>query len=169
MGRRAVVADALRLLREQARRTPPPQWVRSWRLDGVQFAERRMPLSTRSMPSARTLLSLSSPVRPGAAEPGGAAGRRLHQERLSPGGEISATNRAYANGASHRPAPNASILYATLAKGPKLPFDQPNDFPPVSHAGIEPAGPHQRHRCRRRLQNYPDDYQVSRKCTGAAR
>ena len=38
------LADALRLLRAQARRTPPPQWVRvvgGW--TEFQFAERRMP------------------------------------------------------------------------------------------------------------------------------
>src|SRR5258706_1988471 len=38
------LADALRMLREQARRTPAPQWVRvvgGW--SGFQFAERRMP------------------------------------------------------------------------------------------------------------------------------
>jgi predicted amidohydrolase YtcJ len=38
------LADGLRMLREQARRTPPPQWVRvigGW--NEFQFAERRMP------------------------------------------------------------------------------------------------------------------------------
>src|SRR5438309_5267139 len=39
------LADAMRMLQEQARRTPPPQWVR---VVGVwtefQFAERRMPM-----------------------------------------------------------------------------------------------------------------------------
>jgi predicted amidohydrolase YtcJ len=38
------LADALAMLREQARRTPPPQWVRvigGW--TEFQFAERRMP------------------------------------------------------------------------------------------------------------------------------
>ena len=38
------LADALRMLSEQARRTPPPQWVRvvgGW--SEFQFAERRMP------------------------------------------------------------------------------------------------------------------------------
>src|SRR5450432_4264926 len=38
------LADALRILQEQARRTPPPQWVRvvgGW--SEFQFAERRMP------------------------------------------------------------------------------------------------------------------------------
>src|SRR2546423_4458654 len=38
------LADALRMLQEQARRTPPPQWVRvvgGW--TEFQFAERRMP------------------------------------------------------------------------------------------------------------------------------
>jgi len=40
----ASLADALRMLREQARRTPAPQWVRvvgGW--SEFQFAERRMP------------------------------------------------------------------------------------------------------------------------------
>src|SRR6266849_3606494 len=40
----ASLADALRMLRDQARRTPPPQWVRvvgGW--TEFQFAERRMP------------------------------------------------------------------------------------------------------------------------------
>src|SRR5213076_1215376 len=38
------LADALRMLKEQARRTPPPQWVRvvgGW--NKFQFAERRLP------------------------------------------------------------------------------------------------------------------------------
>ena len=38
------LADAMRMLKEQARRTPPPQWVRvvgGW--TEQQFAERRMP------------------------------------------------------------------------------------------------------------------------------
>src|SRR5262249_47425537 len=38
------LADALRMLKDQARRTPPPQWVRvvgGW--TEFQFAERRMP------------------------------------------------------------------------------------------------------------------------------
>src|SRR5262245_5036150 len=38
------LADALRMLKEQARRTPPPQWIRvvgGW--TEFQFAERRMP------------------------------------------------------------------------------------------------------------------------------
>src|SRR5262245_6734924 len=38
------LADALRMLKEQAKRTPPPQWVRvvgGW--SEFQFAERRMP------------------------------------------------------------------------------------------------------------------------------
>lgn len=42
------LADALRLLREQARRTPAPQWVRvvgGW--SEFQFAERRMPTLAR--------------------------------------------------------------------------------------------------------------------------
>src|SRR6202451_3548751 len=38
------LADALRMLKEQARRTPPPQWVRVvGGFSEFQFAERRMP------------------------------------------------------------------------------------------------------------------------------
>ena len=44
------LADALAMLREQARRTPPPQWVRvigGW--TEFQFAEKRMPTLARDL------------------------------------------------------------------------------------------------------------------------
>src|SRR5258706_15290079 len=47
------LADALRMLKEQAQRTPPPQWVRvvgGW--TGFQFAERRMPTFGEVNPAA---------------------------------------------------------------------------------------------------------------------
>jgi len=54
------LADALRMLREQARRTPPPQWVRvvgGW--TEFQFAERRMPTLEEINPSRPTRRSSS--------------------------------------------------------------------------------------------------------------
>jgi predicted amidohydrolase YtcJ len=55
--------------------------------------------------------------------------------------------------------PNAMILYATLAKGPKLPLEQQELYAPV-YARAEPSGADQRHRCRGGFQNYPEDYEI---------
>ena len=79
------LADALRMLREQARRTPPPQWVRvvgGW--TEFQFAERRMPTLEEINAAARTRRSSFCTCTTGAPEPGGAAGRRLHQGHARP-------------------------------------------------------------------------------------
>lgn len=54
------LTDALRMLKEQAARTPAPQWVRvvgGW--SEFQFTERRIPTWMRSMPYHRIRLSLS--------------------------------------------------------------------------------------------------------------
>src|SRR5438445_6940531 len=116
------LADALRMLREQAQRTPPPQWVRvvgGW--TEFQFVERRMPTLeeiNRAAPDTpvfvlhlydRALLN-------------GAALRAVgyNKDTSAPiGGEIQRDKRG--NPTELLIArPNASILYSTLAKGPKL-------------------------------------------------
>lgn len=54
------LVDALKMLREQAQRTPPPQWVRvvgGW--TEFQFVERRMPTLDRLMKWRPKPLSLS--------------------------------------------------------------------------------------------------------------
>jgi predicted amidohydrolase YtcJ len=55
--------------------------------------------------------------------------------------------------------PNASILYATLAKGPSC-RGLPGQFHAPLHARTQPPGRDRRHRRGGGLQNYPDDYDV---------
>ena len=117
------IADALRMLKEQAQRTPPGQWVRvvgGW--SEFQFAERRMPTLEEINAAApetpvfilhlycRALLNQ-------------AALRAVGYTRETPnppGGEIQRDPGGNPTGLLLA-RPNANILYATLAKGPKLP------------------------------------------------
>ena len=116
------LADALRMLREQARRTPPPQWVRvvgGW--SEFQFAERRMPTLEEINAAApdtpvfvlhlydRALLNR-------------AALRAVGYTRDTPeppGGTIERDKRGEPTGLLVA-RPNATILYKTLGLGPKL-------------------------------------------------
>ncbi len=153
---------ALQMLKEQARRTPPPQWVRvigGW--TEFQFAEKRMPtLDEINAVSAETpvfvlhlydrailnraALQVLGYTRETPDPPGGV----IERDRLgNPTGLLIAK-------------PNAMILYASLARGPKLPFgDQVNStrhfMRELNRLGltscIDAGGG---------FQNYPDDYQV---------
>jgi predicted amidohydrolase YtcJ len=117
------LADALRMLTEQAKRTPPPQWVRvvgGW--SEFQFAERRMP--TLAEVNAATpdtpvfILHLYDRAILNAA-----ALRAIGYTKNTPdppGGEIQRDKQGNPTGILIA-RPNATILYATLAKGPKLP------------------------------------------------
>lgn len=123
------LADALRLLREQVDRTPAPQWVRvvgGW--SEFQFAERRMPTLddiNRVAPQTpvfilhlydRALLNR-------------AALRALGFNKDTPdfpGGIIERDSAGEPTGLLIA-NPNASILYSTLDRAPKLsPEDQAN-------------------------------------------
>jgi predicted amidohydrolase YtcJ len=156
------VADALRMLREQARRTPPPQWVRvvgGW--TEFQFAERRMPTLDELNEAApntpvfvlhlydRALLNRAAVRAVGYTKdsPDPPAGEIQRDKQGNPTGILIAK-------------PNAMILYATLAKGPKLGRDdqvnstlhfmrEMNRFGITSV--IDAGGG---------FQNYPEDYQV---------
>lgn len=156
------LADALAMLREQALRTPAPQWVRvvgGW--SEYQFKERRMPtldeinavsgdvpvfilhLYDRALLNRAALRAVGYdqevPPFPGCEVPRDAKGQ--------PTGMLIAK-------------PNATILYATLAKGPKLEVeDQINStrhfMRELNRLGITSvidAGGG--------FQNYPDDYHV---------
>src|SRR5690349_12948753 len=120
------LADALRMLREQARRTPPPQWVRivgGW--TEFQFVERRMPtldeINAVSPDTPVFVLHLYDRALLNAA-----ALRACGYTRDTPdppGGEIQRDKQGNPTGLLIA-RPNAMILYASLAKGPKLPPDQ---------------------------------------------
>jgi len=120
----ASLADALWMLREQARRTPAPQWVRvvgGW--SEFQFAEKRMP--------TLAAINAAAPDTPvfvlhvyARALLNAAALRAVGYTKDTPdpiGGTIE-------RDASGNPTgmliarPNATVLYATLGKGPKLPI-----------------------------------------------
>ena len=159
------LADGLRMLREQAQRTPPGQWVRvvgGW--SEFQFAERRMPTLdelNRAAPDTpvfvlhlydRALLNRA------ALE---AVGYRKAPPN-PPGGEIVRDGSGNPTGILIA-KPNALILYATLAKGPKLPPEfQANStrhfMRELNRLGITSAVD-----AGGGFQNYPDDYQIIEK------
>jgi predicted amidohydrolase YtcJ len=156
------LADALRMLKEQAARTPAPQWVRvvgGW--TEFQFAERRMPtldeINSVSPDTPVFVMHLYDRVLLNRA-----ALRAVGYTKDTPdppGGEIQRDKQGNPTGLLLA-KPNANILYSTLAKGPKLSReDQLNSsrlfFRELNRFGITSAidaggG----------FQNYPDDYGV---------
>ncbi|MFK2875756.1 amidohydrolase [Rhodanobacter hydrolyticus] len=159
------LADAMDMLRRQVAITPPPQWVRV--VGGFtehQFAEKRLPtiaeLNAAAPDTPVFLLHLYDRALLNAAalrvvgytrdtpEPPGA-----HIERDKAGNP---TGLLLAK-------PNAAILYATLAKGPKLPFDYQlnstrhfmRELNRLGVTGAIDAGGGS--------QNYPEDYAVIQK------
>lgn len=156
------LADAMQMLRRQVERTPPPQWVRV--VGGFtehQFAEKRLPtideLNTAAPDTPVFILHLYDRALLNAA-----ALRVVGYTRDTPnppGGEI--VRDAAGNPTGLLLAqPNATILYATLAKGPKLPAEyQLNSTRHFMRAlnslgitGVIDAGGG--------FQNYPDDYAI---------
>ena len=156
------LADALRMLKDQALRTPNPQWVRvvgGW--NEFQFAEKRMPtldeINAAAPDTPVFILHLYD-----RALLNRAALRVVGYDKNTPnppGGEI-------VRDASGNPTgmliarPNAMILYATLAKGPTLPRElQVNSTRQFMRelnrlgltSAIDAGGG---------FQNYPEDYAV---------
>ena len=171
MGRRAVARRRAAHAEGASARTPPPQWVRvvgGW--TEFQFAERRMPTLdeiNRAAPDTpvfvlhlydRALLN-------------GAALRAVGYTKDTPdppGGEIQRDKQGNPTGLLIA-RPNASILYSTLAQGPKLSREDQlnstrhfmrelNRFGVTS--AIDAGGG---------FQNYPDDYAVINELHNAAR
>ncbi len=156
------VADALRLLKEQADNTPAPQWVRvvgGW--TEFQFAEKRLPTLeeiNKAAPDTPVFvlhLYASALLNRAALDvlgfnkdtPDPPGGKIVRNEKGEPTGLLLAT-------------PSAMILYSTLGKAPKLPVeDQVNStrhfMRELNRLGITSAidagggG-----------QNYPEDYDV---------
>jgi predicted amidohydrolase YtcJ len=156
------VADALRMLKDQAARTPTPQWVRvvgGW--NEFQFAEKRMPTLEEINQAApdtpvfllhlydRALLNRAALKAVGYSK----------DTPNPPGGEIQRDKFGNPTGMLIA-RPNAMILYATLAKGPKLPLEyQVNSTRQFMRelnrlgltSAIDAGGGYQ---------NFPDDYSV---------
>lgn len=162
------LADAMAMLKKQAEVTPPPQWVRV--VGGFtehQFAEKRLPTLEEINQAApdtpvfilhlydRALLNR-------------AALRVVGYTRDTPnppGGEIIRDGNGEPTGLLLA-KPNATILYSTLAKGPKLAPDYQlnstrhfmREMNRLGVTGVIDAGGG--------FQNYPDDYQIIEKLHG---
>jgi predicted amidohydrolase YtcJ len=156
------LADAMRMLKDQADRTPNPQWVRvvgGW--NSFQFAEQRMPtiedLNAAAPDTPVFVLHLYD-----RALLNRAALRVIGYTKDTPnppGGEIVRDSAGNPTGMLIA-RPNAMILYATLAKGPTLPRElQVNSTRQFMRelnrlgltSAIDAGGG---------FQNYPDDYAV---------
>jgi predicted amidohydrolase YtcJ len=156
------LADAMAMLRTQVARTPPPQWVRV--VGGFteqQFAEKRLPtleeINAVAPDTPVFLLHLYD-----RALLNRAALRAVGYTKDTPdfpGAEIVRDTGGAPTGLLLA-KPNATILYATLAKGPKLPPDyQKNstrhfmrELNRLGVTGVIDAGGG--------FQNYPDDYRI---------
>jgi len=159
------LADAMAMLKAQVAITPAPQWVRV--VGGFtehQFAEKRLPtideLNAVAPDTPVFLLHLYD-----RAILNGAALRAVGYTRETPeppGGDITRDGAGNPTGLLLA-KPNAAILYATLAKGPKLPFDYQlnstrhfmRELNRLGVTGAIDAGGG--------FQNYPEDYAVIEK------
>ncbi|GAB3456935.1 amidohydrolase [Massilia terrae] len=163
------LADAMDMLKRQVAVTPAPQWVRV--VGGFtehQFVERRLPtieeINAIAPDTPVFLLHLYD-----RALLNGAALRAVGYTKDTPeppGGQIM-------RDASGNPTglllakPNATILYATLAKGPKLPLDYQinstrhfmRELNRLGVTGVIDAGGG--------FQNYPEDYEVIQRLADA--
>jgi predicted amidohydrolase YtcJ len=116
------LVEALAMLKEQARRTPAPQWVRvvgGW--NEFQFEERRMPtleeINAAAPDTPVFIMHLYDRV-----FLNGAALRVLGYAKDAPdfpSGEVQRDRHGNPTGLLIA-RPNANILYSTLARGPKL-------------------------------------------------
>ncbi len=159
------LADAMAMLKRQAQITPPPQWVRV--VGGFtehQFAEKRLPTLEEINAAApetpvfilhlydRALLNRAALRVVGYTKdtPNPPGGEILRDASGEPTGLLLAK-------------PNATILYSTLAKGPKLPPEYQlistrhfmRELNRLGITGVIDAGGG--------FQNYPDDYEIIEK------
>jgi len=153
------------MLKQQVAITPPPQWVRVvGGFTAHQFDEKRLPtideLNTVAPDTPVFLLHLYD-----RALLNGAALRAVGYTKDTPeplGGQITRDPSGNPTGLLLA-KPNAAILYSTLAKGPKLPFDYQlnstrhfmRELNRLGVTGAIDAGGG--------FQNYPDDYAVVQK------
>lgn len=162
------LADAMDMLRRQVAKTPAPQWVRV--VGGFteqQFVEKRLPtideINALAPETPVFLLHLYDRALLNAAALRAVGYTRDTPE--PPGGEITQDGNGNPTGLLLA-KPNAMILYATLAKGPKLPFDYQlnstrhfmRELNRLGVTGVIDAGGG--------FQNYPEDYEVIQRLAG---
>ena len=159
------LADAMAMLKRQVAMTPPPQWVRVvGGFTAHQFEEKRLPtieeLNAVAPDTPVFILHLYD-----RAFLNGAALRAVGYTKdtpAPPAGEIVRDANGNPTGLLLA-KPNAAILYATLAKGPKLPLDYQinstrhfmRELNRLGLTGAIDAGGG--------FQNYPEDYAVIQK------
>jgi predicted amidohydrolase YtcJ len=159
------LVDAMAMLKRQVSVTPPPQWVRV--VGGFteqQFAERRLPtiaeLNAAAPDTPVFVLHLYDRALLNAAALRVVGYTKETQD--PPGGEIVRDGNGNPTGLLLA-TPNAGILYATLAKGPKLSFEYQlnstrhfmRELNRLGVTGAIDAGGG--------FQNYPEDYAVIQK------
>ncbi|WP_298165987.1 amidohydrolase [Novosphingobium sp.] len=156
------LADAMAMLKAQVDRTPAPQWVRV--VGGFtehQFAEKRLPTLAELNAVApdtpvfilhlydRALLNAAAlrVVGYGKDTPNPPGGEIVRDAAGNPTGLLLAQ-------------PNATILYSTLAKGPKLPEDYQINSTRHFMREVNSLGVTSVIDAGGGFQNYPDDYRV---------
>jgi predicted amidohydrolase YtcJ len=156
------LADALRMLREQAQRTPPNQWVRvvgGW--TEFQFAERRMPTleEINAVATDTPVFVLHLYDRALLNQAALRACGYTKDTPDPPGGEIQRDKAGNPTGLLIA-KPNAMILYSTLAKGPKLPPEHQHNSTRHFMRELNRLGVTSTIDAGGGFQNYPDDYQI---------
>jgi predicted amidohydrolase YtcJ len=159
------LADAMAMLKRQVAVTPPPQWVRVvGGFTAHQFEEKRLPtieeLNAVAPDTPVFLLHLYDRAFLNAAALRAVGYTKDTPE--PPAGEIVRDTKGNPTGLLLA-KPNAAILYATLARGPKLPFDYQinstrhfmRELNRLGVTGAIDAGGG--------YQNYPEDYAVIQK------
>ena len=156
------LAIALEMLKDQARRTPAPQWVRvvgGW--SEFQFSEKRLPtLDEINAVSPDTPVFVLHLYDRAIVNRAALRAMGYNRETPDPPGSVIERDRNGNPTGLLIAKPNALILYASLAMGPKLAFDdQVNStrhfMRELNRLGITScidAGGG--------FQNYPDDYRV---------
>lgn len=156
------LADAMAMLKRQVDVTPAPQWVRV--VGGFtehQFAEKRLPtleeLNAVAPDTPVFILHLYDRALLNAAALRAVGYTKDTPE--PPGGQITRDSQGNPTGLLLA-KPNAAILYATLAKGPKLPLEYQLNSTRLFMRELNRLGVTGAIDAGGGFQNYPDDYEV---------
>ncbi len=159
------LADAMNMLKRQVAVTPPPQWIRVvGGFTAHQFIEKRLPSIAELNAAApetpvfllhlydRALLNAAALRAVGYTKdtPNPAAGEIVRDSNGNPTGLLLAK-------------PNAGILYAALAMGPKLPFEYQLNSTRHFMRELNRLGVTSAIDAGGGFQNYPEDYAVIQK------